>query len=72
MMNPKSNITYKFNSLFALKVLLDTSEYVLVNWIEKLFLPQFVEIAKYSIAKKDEGRNYFISLGYSAKDDATI
>lgn len=69
---PKSKLTFKFNSLFALKVLFDTSDYVLVNWIEMLFLPQIVQIAKYLLTHKDEGKNYFVELGYSQYDDAGI
>lgn len=72
MATPKSNLTYKFNSLFALKVLLDNSDYVLVNWIEIFFLPHIIEIAKYYLANNGEGKNYFYSLGYSAEDDAGI
>lgn len=72
MTTPKSKLTFKFNSLFALKVLFDTSDYILVNWIEMLFLPQIVQIAKYLLTHKDEGKNYFVELGYSQYDDAGI
>ena len=72
MATPKSNLTYKFNSLFVLKVLLDSSDYVLVNWIEIFFLPHIVNIAKYYLSNNGEGKNYFFSLGYTAQDDVGI
>lgn len=72
MITPKSNLTYKFNSLFALKVLFDSSDYVLVNWIEVLFLNQITQIAKYLLTHKDDGKNFFVELGYSPYDDVGI
>jgi hypothetical protein len=36
---------YKFNALNAIRVLFDTSDFLLVNWIEVFFLPKITNIA---------------------------
>lgn len=43
-----------------------------MNWIEVLFLKEIVEIAKYLLSHKDEGKNFFVEMGYSAYDDVGI
>jgi hypothetical protein len=72
MTTSKSNLTFKFNSLFALKVLFDTSDYVLVNWIEVFFLPHMLEIAKSSLTNQANGKDYFLRMGYIAKDEPEV
>lgn len=69
MVTPKFNLKQKFNSLFVLKVLFDTSNFVLVNWIEVYFLPHIIEIAKFNINGQNNGKDYFLKLGYSVSDD---
>ncbi len=72
MTKPKSELKYKFNSLFVLKVLFDTSNYVLVNWIEVFFLPHILEIAKFSIGGQNNGKDYFLKQGYTVQEDPDI
>jgi hypothetical protein len=72
MTKPKAELKYKFNSLFVLKVLLDTSNFVLVNWIEVLFLPHLVEIAKFMIGGQNTSKEYFLKQGYTAADDPEV
>lgn len=69
MTKPKFELKYKFNSLFVLKVLLDTSNFVLVNWIEVLFLPHLVEIAKFIVGGQNSSKDYFLKQGYTPADD---
>jgi hypothetical protein len=70
MNKPNAELKYKFNSIFVLKVLLDTSNFVLVNWIEVLFLPHLVEIAKFALGGQNNSKEYFLKQGYTAADDA--
>ena len=72
MTKPKSELKYKFNSLFVLKVLLDTSDFVLVNWIEVFFLPHFLNIAKFIIGGQNNAKDFFLKLGYTVQDDPDI
>ncbi len=70
MTTPKGNL--KFNSLFALKVLFDTSDYVLVNWIEVFFSPHLFEIIKFTLNGQSIGKDYFLKMGYTVKDEPDV
>ena len=63
---PDSTLSYKFNSLVALKLLLDTCEFPVVLLTEVYFLSQIRKIATYQInlPEKHRGIDYFYSQGY--------
>ena len=60
--NPKVQVIVRLNSIFALKIILGTCNYVVVNLIETYFLNMLVIIASYDPDKqgKQRGLNFFI------------
>lgn len=60
------DINYKFNSLAALKILMDTCEFPVILIAETYFLPQITKIAEYQLSLNDKirGIDYFSGGGY--------
>lgn len=63
-------IIYKFNSLAAIKILLDTCEFPVILITEVYFLPHILKIASYQLNahEKTRGLDYFSNYGYQKND----
>lgn len=67
MTSADCKICYKFNSLVAVKLLLDTCEFPIIMLVEVYFLPHIRKIATYQLhsIEKQRGLDYFLLQGYS-------
>lgn len=63
---PDADINFKFNSLVALKLLLDTCEFSVVLITEVYFLAHIRKVSTYQLhlQEKQRGLDYFTTQGY--------
>lgn len=69
--SPDVPLHFKFNSLVALKLLLDTCEFPVVLMTEVYFLPHIRKVATYQLqaTEKQRGLDYFLNQGYPRESD---
>ena len=67
--HPNLSLPLSYNSLFAVKALLDTGSLVLVNLIEIYLLPRLAKIASFDLYGVSQRRGfcYFLDKGFQGR-----